>query len=290
MKTFYVKKGDTQMLRILVDTSADYTVEELKERNLELVSLNILVDDKNYRDIVDITRAEVYDMLINHDKFPKTSQPSPQDFLEIYEDVKEKGDSLVIITLSSGLSGTYQSAILAQNMVEYDNIYVVDSLSATYGIRHLAEYACKLRNEGTAASDVANALEDLKKRIVILAAVDTLEYLCKGGRVSKTAAAVGELANIKPIITVNEEGKVVVTTKALGRNKAIASLTKSISSYEIDDNFPIYTVFAVGEENTAKLEEKLSTAGISCSNRLQIGATIGVHVGPGAYGAIFIKK
>lgn len=278
------------MLRILVDTSADYTVEELKERNLELVSLNIVVDDKSYRDIVDITRAEVYDILINQDKFPKTSQPSPQDFLEIYEDVKDKGDSMVVITLSSGLSGTYQSATLAKNMVEYDNIYIVDSLSATYGIRHLAEHACKLRNDGVEASAIAESLEELKQRITILAAVDTLEYLCKGGRVSKATATVGELANIKPIITVNEEGKVVVTSKALGRNKAIASLTKSISSYEIDEDFPIYTVYAVGEENTMKLEEKLSAAGIQCAERLQIGATIGVHVGPGAYGAIFIRK
>ena len=278
------------MLRILVDTSADYTVEELKERNLELVSLNIVVDDSSYRDIVDITRAEVYDILINQEKFPKTSQPSPQDFLEIYEDVKEKGDSMVVITLSSGLSGTYQSATLAKTMVEYDNIYIVDSLSATYGIRHLGEYACKLRDEGKDAATIASALEELKSRIVILAAVDTLEYLCKGGRVSKATAAVGELANIKPIITVNEEGKVVVVAKALGRNKAIASVTKMVSTYEIDDSFPVYTVYAVGEENTAKLEEKLSAAGINCAERLQIGATIGVHVGPGAYGAIFIKK
>ncbi|MGN1157111.1 MAG: DegV family protein, partial [Agathobacter sp.] len=127
------------MVRILVDTSADYTVEELKARNMELISLNITVDDKSYRDSVDITRADVYDMLINQGKFPKTSQPSPQDFLEIFEDVKEKGDSLVCITLSSALSGTYQSAALAKDMAECDDIYLVDSLSATYGIRHLGE-------------------------------------------------------------------------------------------------------------------------------------------------------
>lgn len=278
------------MLRIVVDTSADYTVEELKERNLELVSLNIVVDENSYRDIVDITRAEVYDILINQGKFPKTSQPSPQDFLEIYDDAKEKEDSVLVITLSSGLSGTYQSAILAKDMAEYDNIYIVDSLSATYGIRHLVEYACKLRNEGVEAAAIAESLEELKTRIVILAAVDTLEYLYKGGRVSKATATVGDLANIKPIITVNEEGKVVVAAKALGRNKAISSIVKSLSTYDIDENFPIYTVYAVGEENTMKLEEKVTAAGITCGERLQIGATIGVHVGPGAYGVIFIKK
>ena len=278
------------MVRILVDTSADYTVEELKARNMELISLNITVDDKSYRDSVDITRADVYDMLINQGEFPKTSQPSPQDFLEIFEDVKEKGDSLVCITLSSALSGTYQSAALAKDMVECDDIYLVDSLSATYGIRHLGEYACKLREEGLDAATIAQKLDEIKSRITILAAVDTLEYLCKGGRVSKTTAAVGELANIKPLITVTEDGKVQVTGKCLGRNKALATLVKNISTYEIDENFPVYSVYACGEENTEKLEEKLAAIGIDVAERLQIGATIGVHVGPGAYGAIFIRK
>jgi DegV family protein with EDD domain len=278
------------MVRILVDTSSDYSIEELKLRNIELISLNITVEDKSYRDSVDITRNEVYDMLINQGLFPKTSQPSPQDYVEIFEDVKEKGDSMVVITLSSALSGTYQSALLSKDMVDYDDIHVVDSLSATHGIRHLCEHACDLRDQGADAATIAKEVDALKSRIVILAGVDTLEYLCRGGRVSRAAAAVGELANVKPIITVTEEGAVAVTAKCLGRNKAIASLVKSISSYEIDDNFPIYTVYAVGEENTEKLEEKLSAAGITTGPRLQLGATIGVHVGPGAYGVMFIKK
>ena len=278
------------MVRILVDTSSDYSIEELKLRNIELISLNITVEDKSYRDSVDITRNEVYDMLINQGLFPKTSQPSPQDYVEIFEDVKEKGDSMVVITLSSALSGTYQSALLSKDMVDYDEIYVVDSLSATHGIRHLCEHACDLRDQGADAATIAKEVDALKSRIVILAGVDTLEYLCRGGRVSRAAAAVGELANVKPIITVTEEGFVAVTAKCLGRNKAIASLVKSISSYEIDDNFPIYTLYAVGEENTEKLEEKLSAAGITTGPRLQLGATIGVHVGPGAYGVMFIKK
>jgi DegV family protein with EDD domain len=278
------------MVRILVDTSSDYSIEELKLRNIELISLNITVEDKSYRDSVDITRNEVYDMLINQGLFPKTSQPSPQNYVEIFEDGKEKGDSMVVITLSSALSGTYQSALLSKDMVDYDEIHVVDALSATHGIRHLCEHACDLRDQGADAATIAKEVDALKSRIVILAGVDTLEYLCRGGRVSRAAAAVGELANVKPIITVTEEGSVAVTAKCLGRNKAIASLVKSISSYEIDDNFPIYTVYAVGEENTEKLEEKLSAAGITTGPRLQLGATIGVHVGPGAYGAMFIKK
>lgn len=278
------------MIRILVDSSADYTAQELKERNMELVPISITLDGKSYRDGIDITKNELYEMLTKTDDFPKTSQPSPQDFLDVFEDVKEKGDSVIFLSLSSGLSGTFQSATLAKSMAEYDEIYLVDTLSATHAIRLLAEHALKLRDEGKDAATIAAELEDLKSRIVILAAVDTLEFLYKGGRLNKATAAVGELANLKPIVTVNAEGKVSVVAKCLGRNKALASLTKMISEKEIDTNFPVYSLYAYGEENTEKLEEKLVAAGISISERQQIGATIGSHVGPGAYGAIFIVK
>lgn len=278
------------MVRILVDSSADYTAQEVKELNMELVSINITLNDKNYLDGVDITKDELYQTLVETETFPMTAQPSPQEFLDIFEDAKEKGDSLVYLSLSSGLSGTFQSATLAKNMAEYDEIYLVDTLSATRAIRIMAEYACKLRGEGKTAAEIAAELEEFKSRVVIYAALDTLEYLYKGGRLSKAAAAVGELANLKPIITVNEEGKMGVPAKALGRNKAIASLVKMITEKGIDTSFPAYTLYARGEENTEKLEQKLETAGVSVTKRLQVGATIGCHIGPGAYGLVFVAK
>lgn len=278
------------MIRILVDSSSDYTNQELKELNMELVPITITIGGKSYRDGIDITKDELYNMLLESGEFPMTSQPSPQDFLDIFEDAKEKGDSLICLSLSSGLSGTFQSATLAKSMVEYDNIYLVDTLSATRAIRILAEYACKLRDENKDAATIAAELDNLKSRIVILAAVDTLEYLYKGGRLNKATAAVGELANLKPIITVNQEGKMGVPGKCLGRNKAIATLTKMITERGIDTAFPAYSIYAYGEENTEKLEEKLQASGVSITKRLQIGATIGCHIGPGAYGLIFVQK
>lgn len=278
------------MIRILVDSSADYAADELDGLNMELVPITITMGDKSFRDGIDITKNEFYEMLISSDAFPMTSQPSPQDFLEIFEDAKEKGDSLIYLSLSSGLSGTFQTATLAKNMVEYDNIYLVDTLSATRAIRIMAEYACKMREEGKDAAFIAEELERFKSRVTIYAALDTLEYLYKGGRLTKAAAAVGELANLKPIIHVNQEGKMTVPGKCLGRNKAFASLTKMITAKEIDTSFPIYSVYAVGEENTQKLEEKLAAVGVHTTKRLQIGSTIGCHIGPGAYGAIFVTK
>lgn len=278
------------MIRILLDSSADFSAEEAKMRNMELVPINITFNDTNYRDGVDITKDEFYDMLIASEIFPMTAQPSPQDFLDIFEDAKEKGDQLIYLSLSSALSGTFQSATLAKNMAEYDEIYLVDTLSATRAIRLMAEYACKLREEGKDAATIAAELEEFKSRVVILAAVDTLEYLQKGGRLSKAAAAVGELANLKPIITVTQEGKIGVPGKALGRNKALSTLVKMITEKDIDTTFPIYSIYAVGEENTEKLEQKLGKEGVRVTKRLQLGPTIGCHVGPGAYGVIFVTK
>ena len=278
------------MIRILLDSSADFSAEEAKERNMELVPINITMNGKNYLDGVDITKDEFYDLLVSSEEFPMTAQPSPQDYLDIFEDAKEKGDSVVYLSLSSGLSGTFQSATLAKNMAEYDEIYLVDTLSATRAIRLMAEYACKLREEGNDAATIASELEDFKSRVVIYAAVDTLEYLVKGGRLSKAAAAIGELANLKPIITVTKEGKMAVPAKALGRNKALSTLVKLATDHEIDTTFPIYSLYAIGEENTEKLEQKLGKEGIRVTKRLQIGSTIGCHIGPGAYGVIFVTK
>lgn len=278
------------MIRILIDSSADYSAQEAKEHNLELIPINITLNEKNYLDGIDITKDEFYELLTSSEEFPKTAQPSPQDYVDLFEDAKEKGDSVVYLSLSSALSGTFQSATLAKSMVEYDEIYLVDTLSATRAIRIMAEYACKLREEGNDAATIAAELENFKSRVVIYAALDTLEYLSKGGRLNKAAAAVGELTNLKPIITVTPEGTMAVPAKALGRNKAISTLTKMITEKQIDTTFPIYSLYAVGEENTEKLEQKLGKEGIRVTKRLQLGPTIGCHIGPGAYGVIFVTK
>lgn len=278
------------MIRILVDSSSDYTAAELETLQMELVPIHITLNGKDYRDGIDITKDELYQLLIETGEFPMTAQPSPQSLLDVFEDAKEKGDSLIYLSLSSGLSGTYQTALLAKDMAEYDEIYIVDTRSATRAIRILAEHACKLRAEGKDAAFIADALENLKSRVTIYAALDTLEYLYKGGRLNRAAAAVGELANLKPIVHVTQEGKMAVPAKALGRNKALASLIKLISEKGVDTDFPAYSIYAYGEENTEKLEQKLGAAGIEVTDRLQIGATIGSHVGPGAYGLIFVAK
>lgn len=277
------------MIRVLVDTAADYTVEEVQQKGLELVPIHITMGGNDYRDAIDLSKSQFYELLQANEEFPKTSQPTPQDFVEVFEDVKEKGDELVCILLSSALSGTCQSAMLAKTIVGYEGIYIVDSLTATHMIRVLADHGKKLAEEGLGGEKIAEELNLLKSRVKVLAAVDTLEYLYKGGRLSKTSAMIGEMARIKPLVTVAEEGKVVVAAKCLGKNKAVSTLLKTLGEKKMDPAFPIYSVYTCGEENVEVLEERMKAEGYEIAARQQIGASIGAHVGPGVFGAVYVE-
>ena len=278
------------MIRVLVDSSSDYTQEEIKEKGLAMVSLMITLAGKSYKGGVDLEGDRFYELMEETGEFPKTSQPSPQDFLDIFREVKEQGDELICILLSSSLSGTYQSATLAKSMVEYEKIYLIDSLTATHMIRVLTEYTLQRIQEGVEAAVIVEKLEQLKSHVKVAATVDTLEYLCKGGRVSRATAAIGEVARIKPLITVNEEGEVSVWGKALGKNKAIGSIMKLLESKELNPEFPLYSLYTYGTENCEAFEQRLEKDGYHPQMRLQVGATIGTHVGPGVFGVVYVEK
>lgn len=279
------------MIRFLVDSTSDYLPAELEGRNIEFVPLSVTLNDKTYKDGIDITKNEFYEILSSDSEIAaKTALPSPEQFLPYFRDAQEKGDDLICILISSALSGTCQSAIVAKEIVEYDNIYIIDSRTTTHALRTMVEYAERLRDEGASAVEIVEKLEDVKSRIKIAAGLDTLEYLCRGGRLSRTSATIGSIVNIKPIITVTEEGEVSVLKKCVGKVKARSFIVNTAKEEKIDKEFPIYTVYAYGEENCEKLEEALAKENIMVNGRHQIGSTIGTHVGPGAYGVIYVKE
>ncbi|MCH5270793.1 MAG: DegV family protein [Lachnospiraceae bacterium] len=278
------------MIRFLVDTSSDYLPEEMEKKGIEFVPLQLSIGEKNYLDGVDISREEFFRLLIEDEVFPKTSQPSAVAFQEIFEDVKKKGDEMICIPISSTLSGTFQSAMVAKKMVDYEKIYLVDSMTATYAIKILTDHACKMREEGKSAQEIVQVLETLKKRIRIEFVVDTLEYLYRGGRLSKAAATLGTLANIKPVLGLDGEGIIKVEEKCLGLPRAYKAIIHKLQRVRPDTAFPIYTLYSYGTENTENLEKALRQAEIPITERLQIGATIGTHIGPGAAGLIYIAE
>ena len=276
------------MIRILVDSSSDYSVSEIQEKKMDFIPIHITIGEKTYADGYELDRDKFYELLQSTGEFPKTSQPSPQAFLDVFEDAKEKGDDLICILLSSKLSGTFQSAVLARSMAKYDRIHLIDSRSAACAIKFMADHACALRDQGASAKEIVQSVEALKSRVKILAALDTLEYLGRGGRISKTAAAIGDLAKVKPIITLSCEGSVEILGKCLGKNKAISALLKQIEAHGIDPAFPACPLYSCGTDNCTAFEKRLAKEGYAPGERLQIGSTIGTHIGPGAFGLVFV--
>ena len=278
------------MIKILVDSSSELTKKEAEEKGYLFVPIGVSLGGKEYADGVDLTKDKFYELLTGSGEFPQTSQPSPQAFLELFEQAKRDGDEIVAILLSSALSGTYQSAVLAKQMVDYEGIYLIDSLTATGVIQILADYAKGLSEEGKGAAEVAERTDAFKARVHAIAMVDTLEFLQKGGRIGKTAAMIGELARLKPLITLTEDGKVGVIGKAIGKNKAMSFMMKWLEEHPVDDAFPSYSIFTSGTANCEQFEEKLEKHGIATAGRLQLGAAIGTHIGPNAFGIVYVGK
>ena len=275
------------MIKIMVDSASD-----CRDNNIfdYFIPITVELDGRSYQDGIDLDNNTFYDLLTTTEEFPKTSQPSPDAFLQIFTEAKNNGDEILYFALSGSLSGTFQSASIAKAMAEYDDIYIIDTKSATHMIGYYAAYAKTLIAQGLSAAQIAAECENLKGKIKVFAGLDTLEYLYKGGRVSRAAATVGEVAGIKPVITITEEGAVNAGSKAIGINRAIQTILTKTGNFEVDDRFPMYSLYTYGTENVEKLETKLAAAGYNPQERLQIGSTIGAHTGPGVYGVLFVAK
>ncbi len=275
------------MIKIMVDSGSDC---HDSSRYNYFMPMTVRFGEQEYRDGVDLDSDTFYSLLAQMHEFPSTSQPSPDDFVKVFKKVKESGDELLYFAISSGVSGTYQGARIAQSMVEYDKIYVIDTLAVTHMIGVLIDYAHRLIEDGLTAREIAQRCEELKSRVRVYAGVDTLEYLKKGGRLSGASATIGTLANIKPIVTATAQGTVQAVGKAIGVPRAIRYILDKIEADTVDNTFPVISLYTSGEENCRLLEEQALLSGITLAARKQIGPTIGTHVGPGVYGLLYVVK
>lgn len=276
--------------RIIIDSTADLSAE-LKSK-VAVVPLTVHFGDEEYLDGVTIDHKAFYEKLIESDQLPTTSQATPDSFINKFEKVKEAGDSAVVITISSKLSGTYQSATIAAE--DFENIYIVDSGSAAIGSGILAERALQLADSGMEAREIAEILNKEKEKIVIIALLDTLEYLKKGGRISKTVAFAGAVLNIKPVISV-EDGEIAVLGKARGSKMGNNLLVQEIEkSGGVDFDKPVMLGYS-GLSDALLLKyiedsKYLWEKGLKDIRYTAIGSVIGTHAGPGAIAAAFFKK
>mgnify|MGYP000780791042 FL=1 len=281
---------EIELIRIIVDSGSDLLPEVACEHDIQVLPLLANVNGVEYRDGIDLERDGFYALLEETGAFPKTSQVSPHAFAEAFKEARDSGDEVIAITLSSALSGTYQSAKLAQAMVGEEGVYVVDSLTATYATAMIAEYACALRDEGLSAKQIVAEIERFKGRVKLVAVLDTLEYLQRGGRLPKAAARLGEAAKLKPVVVISEEGEVGLSTAVFGRKRALDTLLKKVAKYSVDAFFPAIPIYSFGTKTCAKMEDEMIGTGMNLSGRRQIGFVIGSHIGPGAYGVVFVER
>lgn len=278
-------------VQIIIDSTTNYN-EAIKDE-LRIIPMSIFFGETEYVEGVTINNTEFYQKLIESDVLPTTSQITPNTFDEIFKSVVDAGDTAVVLPLSSKFSGTCQNAMLAAQDYE-GSIYVVDSLSVAVGTGILAEYAVRLRNEGMDAKGIADALVEKRTKVKLLALLDTLEYLAKGGRISSAVAFAGGLLSIKPVVCV-EEGAVVLLGKARGSKQGNNFLAQEINKIGgVDFSMPHllgYTglsdilLMKYIDDSRAMWEE-----GASELNTAVVGSVVGTHVGPGAVAVAFFAK
>ena len=276
--------------RIIVDSTADLLPEV--QQQVHTVPLTVHFGEQEYVDKVTIDNRTFYEKLVESDVLPSTSQATPADFIKELDKAREAGDEAVIITLSSKLSGTYQSAVIAAEA--YENMYVVDSGNVAIAGGILAELAIRLVDEGLDARTVAERLEEEKKTLVLVALVDTLEYLKKGGRVSKSVAFAGAMLNIKPVLSV-VDGEITILGKARGSKMGNNLLVQEVEKAGgVDFSKPVLLGYT-GLSDALLLKyiedsRPLWEQGLETVRYTTIGSVIGTHAGPGAIAAAFFKN
>ena len=275
--------------RIIVDSTADL-LPQIKER-VHIVPLTVHFGETEYVDGVTIDHKTFYEKLIETDVLPTTSQATPAAFARQYEAAKEAGEAEVVITLSANLSGTYQSACVAAE--DYEEIYVVDGATAAIGGGILVELALQYLDAGMSPQQIAAKLEEEKEKIVVVALVDTLDYLKMGGRVSKTVAFAGNLLNIKPVIAL-VKGEIQMLGKARGSKQGNNLLVQQIEKAGgVDFSKPVLLGYTGLSDHLLKkyMEDSkfIWEQGVDAVRYTSIGSVIGTHAGPGAVAVAFFR-
>lgn len=278
-------------IRIITDSAADFTDEELRRHDVRCVPMQVIFGSQSFTAGRDIAREDLWARLMRGE-IGKTSQPSPDAFLTEFEQAQEAGDEVVYIGVSSGISGTIQSASIARSMLENAKIHIVDTLSGTVGQKILALHACSLRDKGRLTGEkIAEEIRALSSRVRLFAVLDTLENLARSGRIPKAAASIGKLAQLKPIGQLTKEGKIEICGKAIGRHRAIDALSKKVSALRIDERFPVLPLYSYLTDNCEAMIKKLRQSGVSIAENdmSELGPTLSLHIGPNAFGLAFVE-
>lgn len=284
------------MIKILIDSASDIDNEEAKEKGIDIISMIVNFGEEEYLDGINLSHTEFFEKLIESNELPKTSQINETRFAEKFSELTQNGDEVIAIVISSKLSGTYNCAVKASEKFN-GKVFVVDSLEASIGERVLCDLAIRLVKENKlSAEEIVKVLNDKKEKIQVLAVLDTLKYLKKGGRISSIAAFTGELLSIKPVISV-VNGEIKMAGKALGSKKGNNLLNQLVQKCGgIDFDMPF--ALAYSGLSDSYLQKYLKDSSSIWSGKVEekhiksymIGSTIGTHIGPGAIAVAFFSK
>ncbi len=279
-------------IKILVDSASDIDVNEAKNLGIEMIPMEVTFGDEEYLDGVNLSHKEFFEKLIETNIFPKTSQINEYRFNEKFEEMTKDGSEVLCITMSSKLSGTFNSAKEASKKYN-DKVVVIDSNNVCIGERILIFYAIRLLKQNISLKEIVDNIEEKKNKIQLVALLNTLKYLQKGGRISMVKAFAGELMSLKPVVSVID-GEVKLTGKAIGSKKGNNLLMQMIAQKAIDFDMPYVVGYSGLEDSLLKKyledsksiwEEKAETI-----PSFSIGSTIGTHVGPGAIAVAYFSK
>ena len=276
------------MIRLIIDSTADLTAQEIEDLGVTVIPMKVCVDDKEYLAGVNLQNKEFFDLLKKCKTLPHTTQINQDEYQNIIKPFLDKGEDVFVMSLSSGLSGSFNSLRQASEELNSAHLEIFDTQNVTLGFKVLVFEALKLIKSGVSLHELKAKMEELKQKCRLLAVVDNVKYLIKGGRLSLVAGIAVTALNIKPIVTI-KNGKVVVLSKGIGYNHAIKNLIKNLSNVDLEKSICLghsndLTRF---EQFKKEIEKALN---IKCEGCTGIGPIIGTHTGPGCVAIAYLEK
>lgn len=277
-----------EKIKIITDSTLDLPSDLIKEKNIEVLPLLINFGEESYLDGVEINTIEMLDRIERENILPTTAQVTPNRFEEVFKKYLDEGYKIVTLVLSSEMSGTYQSACIAKNMLDTDDIVVIDSRNVTSGLGVLVLKACEFRDNGDNIFEIEEKINNIIPKIKSSLSFESLDNLVRGGRLSKTAGAIGSVLGLRLILEV-KDGQMAVKDKVRGSKKALKKVISDFENGNVDNNSPIVLLEILNEEIYLGLKKYLEENNINYIDA-KVGCTVGIHSGTRACGLFFIEK
>ena len=277
-----------EKIKIITDSTLDLPAELIREKNIEVLPLLINFGEESYLDGVEITTKEMIDKINATGVLPTTAQVTPNRFEETFKKYLDEGYKIVALTLSSDMSGTYQSACIAKDMLERDDIVVIDSRNVTSGLGLLVLKACQFRDKGLGIKEIEEEILKAIPKVKSSLNFESLENLVRGGRLSKTAGTIGSVLGLRLILEV-KDGKMSVKDKVRGSKKALKKLISDFESVDVDFDSPIVLLELLNEDVYEGLKIYFQEKNINYIDA-KVGCTVGIHSGIKPCGIFFFEK